>query len=233
MFLVAIAILGGCKITGNEIYLWTIKSSADEPLSEFVNAQSEDAQRVAMKKAYDILQSNLIFKDRLQGAIGFYSLYYTPEQAARVWTDPAAFRDMMALSLNMSGVSFKLYCNTVVNCKSEDYEALRQRGEFVKNSLEVTNPALTERIALYLQRFPALSEGPNLNHIHVATMGEIVNDDQKLYRFLTDSDYALDVAIRKYVRELDLLPETIANDSQHFYRQVRPIDPGITAALGS
>jgi hypothetical protein len=155
--------------------------------------------------------------------IGYMSMYVSESERQAILNDYDKARDMLGLSLLISQASFETYCNGVANCKIEDYNALLNRGRFLKASYELANPALTERLKLFQARYPRYS----LRTALVSRLKELLYDDKKFYEFLTDDEAAL-----RFIA-LDSEDRDIRETRDQALKALRPIDITILPALGS
>jgi hypothetical protein len=214
--------LSGCY----EIVIWDsarASGNINTEISEFINAETDEEKAKSLAAIQPITQHYNMIVSGWDSVVGYMSMYLSDAERVAIMSDYNRARDMLGLSLLISETSFETYCNGVANCKIEDYNTLLDRGRFVKSSLELAKPGLTERIALFKARYPRY----NLRTALVENLKELLFDDAKFLQFLTDDEAALRfIAIDNEGRKISETRDQALN-------RLRPVDITILPALGS
>lgn len=214
--------LSGCDGIG----IWNVSKATgniNTELSKFLNAETDEQKAQGLKDLSMITQrKNMVFAG-WDSVIGYMSMYVSDQERAAILNDYDRARDMLGLSLLIARTNFATYCEAVANCTAENYNALLDRGRFVKSSLELAKPGLTERIALFQARYPRY----DLNTAAVFPLKELLFNDEKFYKFLTDDEAALEFV------DLDNDNRDRFETRDRSLERLRPVDITIVPALGS
>lgn len=223
--IIAVGLTG--SLTGcYEIVIWDAARASgniNTEISEFLNAETDEEKAKSLAAIQPITQHYNMIVSGWDSVVGYMSMYLSDAERVAIMSDYNKARDMLGLSLLISEASFETYCNGIANCKIEDYNALLDRGRFVKSSLELSKPGLTERIALFKARYPRY----NLRTALVENLKELIFDDAKFLQFLTDDDAAL-----RFIA-IDNEGRRINETREDALERLRPLDITIVPALGS
>ncbi|MEH6998655.1 MAG: hypothetical protein V7542_09655 [Limnobacter sp.] len=224
--LTLVAVLAGGLSGCYEIVIWEnarATGTFNTQISDFLNAKTEEQKAQGLEAIRTITKLENMVVSGWDSVVGYMSMYLSNEEREATLNDYNKARDMLGLSLLISETTFEQYCVGVAGCTREDYNALLDRGRFVKGSLELAKPALTERIALFQARYPKY----DLKTAQVERLKNLILDDDAFLEFLTDDEAALAFIVREnesrnksYTREQVL-------------EMLRPIDITIVPALGS
>lgn len=192
-------------------------------ISEFLNAATDEQKAKGLKDIRTITELHNMAVSGWDSVVGYMSMYISNQEREAILNDYNKARDMLGLSLLISGTTFETYCDAVAGCTLNDYNALLDRGRFVKGAYELAQPGLTERVALFKARYPDYS----LQTAQVERLRTLLFDDEAFLAFLTDDDAALAFIAREIEsRKQSATREEVLN-------QLRPIDITIAPALGS
>ncbi|HEX4917629.1 MAG TPA: hypothetical protein VFV43_07015 [Limnobacter sp.] len=211
----------------DEIGIWEGSKATGKlntQVSEFFNAKTDEEKRAATAALKPVIERYNMVWSGWSSFIGYMAVYYDDAQRAAVVQDYNQFRDVMALSLLLSNTTYQEYCEAVANCTQEDYNALLERGKFVKASLEFAKPDVAYRVQLFQARVPGL----DMEKVSALNLGPLIFDDEKFKQFLTDDAFAARIIYNEVENRYSTKPRM-----EEIYNLLKPVDLTITPALGS